>query len=1419
MTELNWDRFDELPGDNRTNFELLWRGAIWHNFARFGKFGARAQQPGVEFHLKIERDCPLGEAGRWFGWQTKWWNIPAGVRIGDTRRRDVEDSQDKTTKYLPGLTDWVLCTRRPLTPTDQTWYDGLTPGFALHNQVADDLANLLIGDAGLLREAYFGDLVLTPNRLTQLRNVAVEEVRERWFPEVHQTSTAEQTLRRMLAEPAAWAHLAEVGNEIAVLTRVIEGNVAADPLPATVQADLASLLSVADTVRQLLVDAHAHLTEDGERSWLEVREVTVPPPPAPTPPVLRRLRSANHPAALACTNLVAHTRRAAVLARQVFDELQVRIAVVTGGAGFGKTQLSAKLSEASDTRPAGILLYGRGLGARDELDKLARQVTRAGRPVESFEALLAAVDAAAARAGCRLPIVIDGLNEAESPSEWQPLLRRLQVTLAAYPSVLIVCTVREAFVGRAIPSSVTNLVGLDGFTADLDEVVEKYFDFFKIDAGGADLPRELLRQPLALRIFCSVANPTRENSVALAHLPRSLNAMFDEYVRVVAQRIDQLHPDISIQDVERGLERLGLEMWNTKSRDVPEERARALFGDDGRWDKSLLAALEQEGILLRQPAQAGESLDDSGDDGDGIGHLPAVDTGMVVAVVYDLLAGHIIASALLNTRGAAFTNALRTDAMTSQFAGDVDTRHPLASDIFQALVFLIPQADAGQLWELVQERLAEAALLRVTELEAAAVDARTVQAFTRNFETLVRHRTFWSRLLAVRAVDSHPLNATYLEALLRPMKVSDRDLLWTEWLRNNATVMLADVQSLTEHWRSRPDRADSDALRARSLMWMLTSTVRDLRDAATAALYWYGRGDASGLFALALEGLTVNDAYVGERVVAAAYGVTTAHQLDDPEFGRQLSAYLSDLTALVAGDAAIAPTFHRLTRYYIASTVEFAQIHYPQAVPAEAMDGIDFAPGPLPEPLTGDDSRREEVRETIQMDFGNYTLGRLFKDRGNYDSKHTGHRDATDRILGVVYDLGWRPESFSMIESRIGANGNDRGPGRIERYGKKYAWIGFHLVSGMLTARGDGVPWLEVDIDPTFPGPSPTLPITVPTWVRPTPRDERQWLMKGIITVPDDLLACDNLDGDDGPWVLVHAEISAKERPDGRGAFGLFNTVMVDSADVDSLLAHWSKQGQHPGRDLIDLPSAYYLFAGEIPWHPRMVTSGDDIAGTGIRPPTEDLGRDQPGPDVDSHEYEDPYVGDLRLQSNKQDGDSTVDSDANALAEGDSNAYEDVLSKLAVGWTPEPPAYRSVRFESLAHAFAWEGHNSSENQEFAYVPSQRLSQQLELRAGASSFDQFDAAGRPASKSFAAPDGFEGHLLYLRQDLIESFADGHAVITFSWGERQIHQAWPRDMPERLRRVLRSYGNVWRKHRVVLAPSASSDAAAQTEATAE
>ncbi len=162
MPGLNWTTFESLPGAADQNFEMLCRAIIRRQFEDYGRFRALANQPGIEFDLRVEKSGGLGEPQDWFGWQCRWYDLPPGRSLGTTRRRKIVEAIDTTKQHFPGLTHWVLWTRHPLTAGDRAWFDGITTHMQLLSWTAAEIDEYLNGQAAILRETYFGELILTP---------------------------------------------------------------------------------------------------------------------------------------------------------------------------------------------------------------------------------------------------------------------------------------------------------------------------------------------------------------------------------------------------------------------------------------------------------------------------------------------------------------------------------------------------------------------------------------------------------------------------------------------------------------------------------------------------------------------------------------------------------------------------------------------------------------------------------------------------------------------------------------------------------------------------------------------------------------------------------------------------------------------------------------------------------------------------------------------------------------------------------------------------------------------------------------------------------------------------------------------------------------------------------------------------------
>ena len=305
VTDLDWSEFTSLPGAPALNFERLWRVLIRRHYARFGQFRALAQQPGVEFHLHLHSACDLGEAGRWYGWQCKWYDLSPGRPLGSARRSQIRDALAQSAKHLPNLTDWVLCTRFALTPSDQRWLEELPKTVHLHLWTTHELDEHLAGPGEIYRAAYFGDLVLTPDVLRHLHDSSAASIRTRWHPDVHQVVDAERTIRRALGAAEAWPDISGLANQIASDLRTFRGCCSATP--PTLRQAVADLTARATDRRQSLAGLHDALVagtyDDCQLRSSESRHGDRGPRD-----LLSALRSRRHPLALEATNLVADLR-------------------------------------------------------------------------------------------------------------------------------------------------------------------------------------------------------------------------------------------------------------------------------------------------------------------------------------------------------------------------------------------------------------------------------------------------------------------------------------------------------------------------------------------------------------------------------------------------------------------------------------------------------------------------------------------------------------------------------------------------------------------------------------------------------------------------------------------------------------------------------------------------------------------------------------------------------------------------------------------------------------------------------------------------------------------------------------------------------------------------------------------------------
>jgi hypothetical protein len=772
---------------------------------------------------------------------------------------------------------------------------------------------------------------------------------------------------------------------------------------------------------------------------------------------------------------------------------------------------------------------------------------------------------------------------------------------------------------------------------------------------------------------------------------------------------------------------------------------RRLLGDESRpWDRSIVGALEHHGVLIRA---AGE---ESGPE--------------ALSVVHDALAGHLIADALLaKHRGADFETWLVESATNAALFGGLEDRHPLAYDIFRSMVGLFPRRRyRDQLWPLLEGSTKSEAVKEAAWLEASLLDADTVAAIGElALERTGGRSDLFDRLWVTRAARSHPLDAGFLDSVLRPLSIPDRDLRWTEWVRTRQQEVVEDLKWLEEKWRS--GRRPRDELRALWVMWTLTSTVRPLRDQATRTLYRFGCADPEALFALVLDSLQVNDTYVPERMLAAAYGVAMALWADEEgdDLRAALPGFARTLIKKMLAPEAPHPTRHVLMRDSALGLVALAQRIEPECI-SPALQVFLAAPfDHLPHTFPEDGGEvaedvREEAKSAIHMDFGNYTIGRLIPERGNYDYDHPVYREVRAQIDARIIDLGYTRARFEAVDDVISRDSWRTGrseKSRVDRYGKKYSWIAFFEMYGLRFDRGTLPEWRmqertsDVDIDPSFPEPPQEWHPPLPDLFSGTPVEPRLWISDGPNPNYDHLLRLDSIVDRPGPWVLLDAYIEQSDKDNDLRVFTFIRGVYVRTDRVDEFLAECDAEGHPASRDIPDPRDEHYTYAGEIPWSSRF---GSDLR--------DDDGRAGP---------------DMREAFTKHDG---------------------------TRWVPGIPV------EVPTARFAWESSHSRLNQvSGAAVPAPALCERWDLSNRQGEWDLYDKEGLPASvyREFKGDgDTFQSHLAYARADLVEPYLAEReqSLIWLVWGERDLHHRMTFSLREELQDLFTEHRHVFARRSV-------------------
>ena len=654
--------------------------------------------------------------------------------------------------------------------------------------------------------------------------------------------------------------------------------------------------------------------------------------------------------------------------------------IVTGEAGTGKTHLLCDVAgnRIEQQLPTVILMGQRFLSVETPWGQVLAQLDLSNSSADEF---IGALEAAAQAADSRALFIIDAINEGEGDAIWPAHLSPLLKQLRRSPWIATVLSVRTPYLERVVPPEVlqsAHVLEHHGFAESTYAAVRRYCEQFDLEFPTTPLLRPEFDNPLFLKTMCEGLRSTGQRRFPVGS--EGIARVFDRYLDGINTRLaDLLDLDPRARTVHRALERLVERLSEKGSRWLPRNEAQLLVNElapTGGYSRSLYRALVNTGLLM-------EVLP-SGSDSES-----AVQAG------FEWFADHLIAKCLVDsheTPGSLTRELVRSDA------DGIAAWRLLPTGLLDALAILLPERHRVELPDAFPDRPSSWSIRRsflktLPWRDPSTIGSRCHELVDDAFDNLDGHE--WpglaDSLVTCATIPGHPIGADSFDGRLRRIPMPDRDADWSTYL-HYAYGEDGPVDRLLD-WAESLSAADAEvdpeSARACSvvLAWFLTASNRFVRDRATKCLVAL-LDENFGLTAeLVCRFRDVDDPYVYERLMAAAYGV--ALRSTDP---RGMAVLAEAVYREVFSDDE--PPVHFLLRDYARGVIERAlhlgaaievdrskieppyQSDWPHIPDDDELKELDATEATSPERGSDVERARRWIRTSVMdWDFARYIIG------------------------------------------------------------------------------------------------------------------------------------------------------------------------------------------------------------------------------------------------------------------------------------------------------------------------------------------------------------------------------------------------------------------------------------------------------------
>lgn len=718
MNNIDWNKLRDR-GDERLQFEHFCYHVASRLFDGFGTMSYFYDTPGSEFYFEFNKAFEYEgieyNPGDIIGWQAKFWKGAKDENNSplDSKHRDeLIEGFKKSRNYRPAIKLWIVCT--PGSFVQNEWdklivelkkEDANCKFASWHKDIFEDFYMKERELYNSIFQFYFGEGFIDKKILLEISQVTLIVLNSKYDVDVHTPSDFEKSI-----------------------VDIIDGNDAANRIRQTIK--LLKKRADEDKKKPILNDSHwgyEYLTEQFREYYItdckaryniideiytrfyddnniveasleievllyryckereirrellnqEIRRIFDTHKQYPNNvrdylgELLVRIRN------LECklTRDPEYSKDSLSIA---VDLVNKKILPVFAAAGYGKTHFACSLADYLIKKELPVLFFTGGT-FRDCLSCESKIREKLCLPESmGFDDVLDSLDFLAETTNCRLPIIIDGLNEtAPHEDRWREELPSLCRKISKRKNIMLITTCRdksdyiETIYGLKTYKDVEDYIILDGIKKeDLETTFRRYLT--KYDIKNVKLSNiSVFENPLLLKIFC-LANRGKENievnEYSLVSCMEAYSNQLIESITINNGRSDK----ITKHKLEKKMNDVSFLIWQKNDRclDFYEEFAN-------NFDDHMVNKILEEGLCF--------TLDKSNDD-------------ELIQFTYDMVAGYHIAKSILDS--------CKTKESFESFIGDSsdklfgETKHTLAEDIIKSLFYLVPKKYGKEWFEI-----------------------------------------------------------------------------------------------------------------------------------------------------------------------------------------------------------------------------------------------------------------------------------------------------------------------------------------------------------------------------------------------------------------------------------------------------------------------------------------------------------------------------------------------------------------------------------------------------------------------------------------------------------------------------------------------------------------------------------------------